>query len=137
MKRLPDYASILSAKAILLALDIARSQQKSVIISDFLFCLHSIKNKDLQHLLALQILEKIDKLIIFSCRTISFIWIPSQLYSTCQSKLTVEHLLLHCSDFDSRRSRHFHAKTLHELFHQVPPRSILPFLKDTNMYYRI
>ena len=54
--------------------------------------------------------------------------------STCQSKIAVEHLLLHCSDFDSQRS-HFLAKTLNELIHQVPPRSTIQFLKDINMYY--
>ena len=51
----------------------------------------------------------------------------------CQSKLTVEHLLFHCSVFDSQRSRHFHAKTLKELFYEVPPRTIIQFLKDINI----
>jgi len=241
VKRLPDCASIFSAEAtaILLALDIARKSpnQQSVIISDSLSCLHSIKNKDLTHPVTLRILEKVDKLI--SCgATISFIWIPSHLdiaagntaadaaakaalnlapsdarvpssdfrplihksavaqwqqswdddirnklrqitpsvgtqavyhlprrdeiimhrlrighthlthayllhdesppkCISCQSELTVEHLLLHCSDFDSKRSRHFHASTIHELFHHVPPHNVLQFLKDINMYYRI
>ena len=57
----------------------------------------------------------------------------------CDKRLTVEHILLICSDFIEIRLResHFTAKSLRMLFQDILPEKIFNFLKEINMFGKI
>ena len=42
----------------------------------------------------------------------------------CDKRLTIEHILLTCSDFIEIRERHFTAKSLRVLFQDISPEKI-------------
>ena len=47
----------------------------------------------------------------------------------CDKCLTIEHILLTCSDFIETRESHFTAKSLRMLFQDILPEKIFYFLK--------
>ena len=55
----------------------------------------------------------------------------------CDKLLTVEHILLTCSDFIEIRENHFTAKSLRMLFQDILPEKIFNFLKEINMFGKI
>lgn len=57
--------------------------------------------------------------------------------TSCQEPLTVKHILITCKDFDEIRNKHYTAKTIRTLFRDVPPWSILEFVKETGFFKHI
>jgi ribonuclease HI len=55
----------------------------------------------------------------------------------CQSPLTVEHILLHCIDFNLVRQKYYSVSTLTDLFNSVQPRTILNFIKEIGLYGKL
>ena len=53
------------------------------------------------------------------------------------SPLTVRHLLLECTNFLYERRDHYEAADLEDLFTRYPPKSVIDFLKEVNLYDRI
>ena len=51
----------------------------------------------------------------------------------CDKRLTIEHILLTCSDFIEIRESHFTAKSLRMLFKDISPEKIFNFLKEINI----
>ena len=52
----------------------------------------------------------------------------------CDKRLTIEHILLACSDFIEIRESHFTAKSLRMLFTDISPEKIFNFLKEIHMF---
>ena len=52
----------------------------------------------------------------------------------CDKRLTIEHILLTCSDFIEKRESHFTAKSLRMLFQDISPEKIFYFLKEINLF---
>ena len=52
----------------------------------------------------------------------------------CQCLLTVEHVLLHCIDFQTTRSKYYSVTNLKDLFSTVKPNKIINFLKEIGLY---
>ena len=52
-------------------------------------------------------------------------------------RLTIDHILLTCSDFIEIRESHFTAKSLHMLFKDISPEKIFNFLKEINIFGNI
>ena len=52
----------------------------------------------------------------------------------CDKRLTIEHILLTCSDFIEIRESHFTAKSLRMLFQDILPEKIVNFLKEINIF---
>ena len=48
----------------------------------------------------------------------------------CDKSLTIEHILLTCSNFTEIRESHFTAKSLHMLFQDISPEKTFYFLKE-------
>ena len=55
----------------------------------------------------------------------------------CDKRLTIEHILLTCSDFIEKRESHFTAKSLRRLFHDISPEKIFNFLREINIFGNI
>lgn len=55
----------------------------------------------------------------------------------CQSLLSVEHILLHCTQYASIRRKHFDVGSLQELFDKVSLCSIIDFVKEAGVYYKL
>ena len=55
----------------------------------------------------------------------------------CDCQLTVKHILFECVDFIESRNRHFNVDTFRELFEKVPPDSILSYLHEIGLFYRL
>ena len=55
----------------------------------------------------------------------------------CDKRLTIEHILLTCSDFIEIRESHFTAKSLCMLFQDILPEKIFNFLKEINIFGKI
>ena len=55
----------------------------------------------------------------------------------CQVPLTVQHILLDCTHFNTERVQHFNSTSLHDLFTNVTPRHIIDFIKAIGLYRRI
>ena len=55
----------------------------------------------------------------------------------CDCQLTVKHILFDCVDFIESRNRHFNVDTFKELFEKVPPDSILSYLHEIGLFYRL
>ena len=55
----------------------------------------------------------------------------------CDKRLTIEHILLTCSDFIEIRESHFTAKSLRIFFKDISPEKILHFLKEINIFEQI
>ena len=52
-------------------------------------------------------------------------------------RLTIEHILLTCSNFIEIRESHFTAKSLRMLFKYISPEKIFNFLKAINIFGQI
>ena len=52
----------------------------------------------------------------------------------CDKRLTIEHILLTCSDFIEMGESHFTAKSLRMLFKNISPEKIFNFLKEINIF---
>ena len=52
----------------------------------------------------------------------------------CDKRLTIEHILLTCSDCIEIRESHFTAKLLRMLFKDISPEKIFNFLKEINIF---
>ena len=55
----------------------------------------------------------------------------------CDKRLTIEHILLTCSDFIEMRDSHLTAKSLHMLFQDISHEKIFNFLKERNIFGKI
>jgi kelch-like protein 2/3 len=55
----------------------------------------------------------------------------------CGVPLTVEHILLYCTEFAYVRNRHFSVSTMIELFDRVHPHLIVKFIKEIGLYCKI
>ena len=55
----------------------------------------------------------------------------------CSELLSLEHLLLHCSDLTEIREKHFHANSLRILFRDVSLGSIYDFLKEISVFNKL
>ena len=55
----------------------------------------------------------------------------------CDCHLTVKHILFDCVDFIESRNRHFNVNSFKELFEKVPPDSILSYLHESGLFYRL
>ena len=55
----------------------------------------------------------------------------------CDKRLTIEHILLACSDFIEIRESHLTAKSLRMLFQDISPEKIFNFLKENNIFWNI
>lgn len=53
----------------------------------------------------------------------------------CKCLLTVQHILIDCVALTNVRSKYFTASSLRELFDNVAARSIIDFIKETNLYH--
>jgi len=51
----------------------------------------------------------------------------------CDKRLTIEHIILTCSDFIEIRESHFTAKSLCMLFQDISPEKILNILTEINV----
>ena len=49
-------------------------------------------------------------------------------------RLTIEHVLLTCSDFIELRESHFTAKSLRMLFQDISPEKIFNIMKEINVF---
>ena len=54
-----------------------------------------------------------------------------------EEALTVNHLLIECTEFRYVRRRYYHAPDLQHLFENTPPRQILNFLKEVHLYSQL
>ena len=52
----------------------------------------------------------------------------------CDKRLTIQHILLTCSDFIEIRESHFTAKSLCMLFKDISREKIFNFLKEINIF---
>ena len=52
----------------------------------------------------------------------------------CDELLTVEHILLTCSDLTEIRERHFTAQSLRVSFQEISPEKIFNFLRKINIF---
>ena len=52
----------------------------------------------------------------------------------CDKRLTIEHILLTCSDFIEIRESYFTAKSLRMLFKDISPEKIFNVLKEINNF---
>ena len=57
--------------------------------------------------------------------------------TACDCQLTVKHILFECVDFIESRNRHFSVNNFRELFKKVPPDSILSYLHEIGLFYRL
>ena len=57
--------------------------------------------------------------------------------TACDCQLTVKHILFECVDFIESRNRHFSVNSSRELFEKVPPDSILSYLHEIGLFYRL
>jgi len=57
--------------------------------------------------------------------------------ATCNTSLTVNHILIECPQFNHLRQQYHFGSTLKELFSNTSVNDIIPFIKDTHFYTRI
>jgi len=51
----------------------------------------------------------------------------------CNSPISVEHILLHCSHLNHIRLKYFNVNNLHELFNMIPYTNIINFIMESNI----
>jgi hypothetical protein len=56
---------------------------------------------------------------------------------SCQTPLSVEHILLNCVEFMVIREKYYKCDTLSELFSIIPSRTIIEFIKEIGFYHKI
>jgi hypothetical protein len=52
----------------------------------------------------------------------------------CDSRFTVEHILVDCIEVAMSRSTYFNASSLEELFYTVPTHDLIDFIKEIGLY---
>lgn len=57
--------------------------------------------------------------------------------NTCQSLLSMQHILISCPAYTTSRVKHFRARSLKELFDKFKPHRVLDFLKEIQLYNSI
>jgi hypothetical protein len=58
--------------------------------------------------------------------------------TVCESALTVEHLLIHCTKYAVIRRKYFGSPpTLHELLKKIPTQKFIDFIKEAGVYFKI
>ena len=55
----------------------------------------------------------------------------------CHEHFSVKHFLLECHDLTHIRDKYYRASTLKELFTTVPSSAIIPYLKESGLYFKI
>ena len=70
-----------------------------------------------------------------SCMTHSFLVKGEAV--PCNELLSLEHVLLHCSDLSEVRQKYVHANSLRMLFRYVSLNSVFDFLKEINVFNRL
>ena len=55
----------------------------------------------------------------------------------CNSPLTVEHILLDCTDFTDSRSKYYKSENLKALFDTIEPKKIINFIFEIGLSKRI
>ena len=55
----------------------------------------------------------------------------------CDCPFTIKHLLVECVDFQHIRHKYYKEDTIYDVFANVPLGTILQFLKETELYYKI
>ena len=53
---------------------------------------------------------------------------------SCDTEITVQHILIDCHDYDNQRAAFYHANSINDLFNNVPPHSILEFIRSINLF---
>ncbi|KAK2150740.1 hypothetical protein LSH36_391g01021 [Paralvinella palmiformis] len=76
--------------------------------------------------------DVIDGLILYRARYLLAGEEPPECIS-CQERLTVDHILLHCSEYHHIRVHYYHAETLKELLENIAPDTILNFLREADI----
>jgi ribonuclease HI len=56
---------------------------------------------------------------------------------SCQERLTVEHILIHCAEYVHIRFNYFNVNTLRELFDTVSPELIINFIQRAGLLYLV
>ena len=71
-----------------------------------------------------------------SCITHSFLLTGEEppMCIGCDKRLTIEQILLTCSDFIEMRESHFTAQSLRMLFQDISPEKIINFLKEIHIF---
>ena len=54
----------------------------------------------------------------------------------CDELLTIEHILLTCSDHIEIRESHFTAQSLRVFFQEISPEEIFNILKEINIFFK-
>ena len=62
---------------------------------------------------------------------------PLPICVSCNTNLSVKHILLECTDFDQQRTYFYNKRTLYDLFRDIEPNKILGFLKLINFYNKL
>ena len=53
------------------------------------------------------------------------------------SQCFLQHILLHCVDFQNSRDKYYKVNTLKELFETIEINNIFRFLKEIGLFYKI
>ena len=56
---------------------------------------------------------------------------------TCQTPLTVKHILLDCQKFQSSRIKHIRVQTLYDIFSKLPLLNTINYLREIDLYHKI
>ena len=62
---------------------------------------------------------------------------PPPVCVSCQERLSVEHILIHCAEYIDIRVSCFNVNTVRELFDTVPPVLIISFIRRAGLLYLI
>ena len=55
----------------------------------------------------------------------------------CQVHLTVQHILIDCTQYSTQRAKFLNCTSLHDLFEKVSPQIIIDFIKDIGLYRKM
>ena len=56
---------------------------------------------------------------------------------TCDTVITVKHILTECTDVVGIRKKYFEDRSLYSLFRNVITETIFDFLRETGVFYQI
>ena len=56
---------------------------------------------------------------------------------TCNTTITVKHILIECADLVAVRKKYFEERALYSLFRNVNPGKIFEYLKEIGMLYTV
>ena len=54
---------------------------------------------------------------------------------SCQARLTVRHILVHCAEYTHIRDRYFDVQTLQELLDNIDPNIIMNFVREAGLFF--